>query len=152
MQWLSIIISIIALIASTYIGIQQVKISKEQTKMKNKVELYLLAEYILLKDVSGKNADVRVPVITVRNVGSNIVYLEKYIFNGREYPLSREVLPSVDCYNAFHYIYLPTDGTAHVSFDVYFYDWDNEKWHTTGYADYKDGKWDTSYKPCERLK
>ena len=83
-------------------------------------------------------------------VGNNVIYLDKYLFNGKEYPLRKEVLPPVSAYNGFHYIYLPTDGTTHVSFEIDFYDWQNKMWKTKGYADFRNGLWEITYSPCEQ--
>lgn len=145
-----IIISIIALISSVLIGKKQVQISKQQIDAQNKVELYLLSQPITLRSAKREVPDQIFPAIYIRNIGANVVYLENYIFNGREFPLGKEVLPPVLAYNGFRYIYLPTDGTDHVSLKINFLDWQNGKWQTTGYADLKDGIWEVTYSPCER--
>lgn len=129
---------------------KQVMISQMQADFQNKVELYLLSQPITLKDANNKIPDKVVPAIYIRNIGSNVIYLEKYLFNGREYPLGKEVLPPVSSYDGFRYIFLPTDGTIHVSFEIKFRDWKMQKWKTVGYADFKDGVWDVTYSPCEK--
>ena len=151
-QYLTIGISILALISSVLIGVNQVKISKLQTDMQNKVELYLLSEPITLRKADGTVQDKIVPGIIIRNIGNNVIYLDKYTFNGREYPLSKEVLPSVAAFNGYHYIYLPTDNTTHISLTIDFFDWQNNPWQTKGYADLKDGFWEITYSPCTKLK
>ena len=145
-----IIISTIALISSVLIGKKQVQISKQQTDAQNKVELYLLSQPITLRSAKGDVPDRVLPAIYIRNVGANVVYLENYTFNGREFPLGKEVLPPVSSYDGFRYIYLPMDGTDHISLKINFLDWQNQKWQTTGYADLKDGIWEVTYSPCER--
>lgn len=144
----AIIISFCALGVSIYIGQRQVKISQTQVDMQNKVELYLSHEPITLHKADGSEPDKLVPGLFIRNIGSNVVYLEKYIFNGKEYPLKEEVLPSVSTYSSFHYIFLPTDGTSHISLSIFFTDWQGNKWITKGYADFREGTWDISYSPC----
>ena len=152
MDIITIIVSVCALLSSLYVGIRQVKISKMQVEFQNKVELYLLIQPITLKDIHGQFPDRIVPTINIRNIGGNVVYLEKYIFNGREYPLGKYVLPPVASFDGFRYIELPTDGTPHVSLEIYFLDWEKKKWKTTGYADFVNGAWNMTYLPCERLK
>lgn len=144
-----IVISTIALISSILIGRKQVQISKQQADMQSKVELYLLFQPITLHNANGDTPDSVLPAIYIRNIGTNVVYLEKYIFNGKEYPLHKEVLPPVSAYDGFHFIYLPTDGTTHISLSIDFYDWKNQLWTTKGYADFKNGIWEVTYSPCE---
>ncbi|MBQ7895187.1 MAG: hypothetical protein IJ364_01355, partial [Oscillospiraceae bacterium] len=71
-QYLTIGISILALISSVLIGVNQVKISKLQTDMQNKVELYLLSEPITLRKADGTVQDKIVPGIIIRNIGKSI--------------------------------------------------------------------------------
>lgn len=111
--------------------------------------MYLLVQLIALTDVNGSPLDGKPPVINVRNVGNNVVYLDKYLFNGREYPLGREVLPPLSAFDGYHYIYLPTDLT-YVSFEIDFYDWRNRLWKTKGYAGFQDGIWKITYPLCEQ--
>lgn len=146
----SIIVSICALISSVYVGVRQVRISKVQIDFQNKVELYLLTGHYTLRDVDNIISDRSVPAIYIRNLGNNVIYLEKYIFNGREYPLGEEVLPPLSKYDGFRYIDLPTDGTTHVSLNIYFKDWQKRLWQVDGYADFKDGKWEITYSPCKK--
>jgi hypothetical protein len=145
-----IVISIIALISSVLIGKKQVEISKRQDDAQNKVELYLLFQPITLRSAKGDVPDRVLPAIYIRNIGANVVYLENYTFNGREFPLGKNVLPPVSTYDGFRYIYLPIDGTNHISLKINFLDWQNQKWQTTGYADLKEGIWEVTYSPCER--
>lgn len=147
---IAIAISVIALISSAIIGRKQVQISKQQADSQNKVELYLLCQPITLRSAKGDVPDQVLPAIYIRNVGANVVYLENYTFDGREFPLGKEVLPPVSSYDGFRYIYLPTDSTNHISLKINFLDWQNKKWQTTGYADLKDGIWKVTYSPCER--
>lgn len=147
---LPIVISILALISSIKIGKKQVEISKQQVDAQNKVELYLLSQPITCRSATGDVPDKVLPAIYIRNIGANVVYLDKYTFNGREYPLRKEVLPPVSAYNGYHYIYLPTDGTTHVSLTIDFYDWKSQLWQTAGYADLRDGIWEISYEPCRQ--
>lgn len=147
---IAIAISIIALISSALIGKKQVEISSQQADAQNKVELFLLSHPITLHSAEGTVPDKVVPAIFIRNIGANVIYLENYTFNGREFPLHKHVLPPVSTFDGFRYIYLPTDGTNHISLKINFLDWKNQKWQTTGYADFKDGIWEVTYSPCEK--
>lgn len=149
---IAVIISFFALGMSAYIGLKQVKINQKQADFQDKVELYLLNESITIRSADGSKPDEVFPGIFIRNVGNSVVYLERYIFDGKEYPLHKEVLPPVSAYNAFHYIFLPTDGTPHISISVDFYDWKNQLWRTNGYADFRNGIWEITYSPCEKQK
>lgn len=151
MAVISLIVSICALVSSIFIGIRQVKISQMQTDFQNKVELYLLSQPITLRDAEGNEPDIVRPAIYIRNIGTNVIYLEKYIFDGREFPLGQNVIPPVSAYDGFRYIFLPTDGTDHVSLKIIFQDWQKQRWETSGYADLKDGIWNLTYSPCKRI-
>lgn len=151
-QVTTIAISLLALITSVYIGIKQVKISKVQNDMQNKVELYLLSQPITISHAYQNTPDILRPALYIRNIGSAVVYLERYIFNGREYPLGKEILPPVSAYDGYRYIFLPTDGTDHVSFEIFFLDWQNNPWKTSGYADFINYVWEVIYEPCVRIK
>ena len=146
----TLIISIVALLSSFYIGKKQYELAQMQAAAQNKTELYLLVQMITLRDAAGKQPDKTLPAIYIRNIGNNVVYLDKYLFNGREYPLGKEVLPPVSSFDGFHYIYLPTDGTTHISLEIDFRDWRGHLWKTKGYADLNDGIWKVTYSPCER--
>lgn len=148
---ITIIISICALVLSVYVGIKQVKISKIQIDFQNKVELYLLADHYTLHDINNVIPDRSIPAIFIRNVGSNVIYLEKYTFSGKDYPLNDQVLPPVSAYDGYRYIYLPSDGTTHISLIIDFKDWQKQRWQTTGYADFRDGKWEVTYFPCKKI-
>ena len=150
MDIIPIIISVIALISSVLIGKKQVEISRQTADAQNKVELYLLSQPITLRDAKREAADEIRPAICIRNIGANVIYLENYTFNGREFPLGKYILPPVSAFDGFRYIYLPTNGTDHVSLRINFLDWQDQKWQTTGYADLKNGIWEVTYSPCER--
>lgn len=149
MDWISISISILALFSSAYIGYRQMKISQLQVKAQNKVELYLLTEIITYKDVEGKNEEKSVPSILIRNIGGNVVYLQKYYFNDTEYSLGEEVLPPVSYLDGYRYIHLPTNGLKDSTFEIYFKDWQGNNWVTTGKANLNNGIWSLTYSPCK---
>ena len=140
-----IFISVLALFSSAWIGKRQVKISQIQTDLQNKVELYLF--------IGSQSPHMFVPAVYVKNAGNGVVYLTKYELNGKEVPLSKFVLPSMSmCGDANYPIMIPTDGTLHFSLKLKFKDWQNHKWKTEGYIDYRNGIWELTYSPCERRK
>ena len=149
---LTLVVSVLALISSFWIGRKQYALSKMQAAAQNKVELYLLSQPITLKDADGVRPDQIVPAICIRNVGGNVVYLKQYRFNGRFYPLGMEVLPPMSVCEAYRYIYLPTNGTTHVSLQIYFLDWQGTEWKTEGCADLENGVWHITYLPCVPMK
>ena len=149
-EFLTFIVSVLALISSIQIGRKQYELSKWQAEAQNRVELYLLTQPITLKSADGIQPDQSVPAIYIRNVGGNVIYLERYLFNGREYPLGKEVLPPMSVCEGYRYIYMPTDGTTHVSLQIYFEDWQKKQWMTKGFADWEDGIWKITYQPCVR--
>ena len=81
---LTLSISLLALISSFFIGKKQFELSKMQAAAQNKVELYLLCQPITLKDMDGRQPNKMVPSISIINIGKNVIYLDKYSFNGRE--------------------------------------------------------------------
>lgn len=148
---ITVLVSICALVSSVYVGIRQVKISKTQIEFQNKVELYLLTGPITLHNIDNKVPDETRMAIFIRNVGNQVIYLEKYTYDGKDYPLSDEVLPPVAAYDGFRYIFLPRDGTTHVSLKITFKDWQKQRWQTIGYADFRDEKWEVTYSPCAKI-
>lgn len=146
---ISLIISIIAIVVSAIFAYKQIKMDKEEYMTRNKIELYLYADAVKRYDLNNGEETI-CPAIIIRNVSRSVVYLEKYIFNGREYILNNVVLPSAESTEAMHYIYLPTDLSTHVSFNIYFKDWNNTNWQTDGYADLINREWKLSYNPCVR--
>lgn len=149
MNVVSIIISALALIASVIIGIRQISIDKKQSDLATKIELYISVAPVRVFDGNEKEPKEILPAMSIINISAGVVYLEKYLFNGREYPLNEEVLPPASYTNALHYIYLPTDGSDHVSFQVFFKDWQGKLWETTGYANLINREWRITYQPCK---
>ena len=139
-----ILISAAALLSSIFIGRKQVEISQIQSDLQNKIELFLvLGTY--------RAAAGQVPAVIVRNAGNSVVYLVKYEWNGKEYPLNCFILPPMSvCADANYHIALPEDGSDHVSFRLKFKDWNLRGWMTEGYLDFRDGAWALVYSPCKR--
>ncbi len=84
-------------------------------------------------------------VIKVQNIGTRLVYMDKYVFNGTEYLTQGQVLPSsYSKDNALYWIDLPDpkSGVIHVSVIVYYHDLDFRYWKSDIVADFGlDGTW-----------
>ena len=142
---LSIAISLVALFSSIVIGKKQVEISQAQSAFQNKVELYVLSAFRTHKGLDE-------PIIVVKNLGNNVIYLEKFVLNGSEHLTEEFIIPPVTSeHDACYIIAYPQDGTDHVSFQIVFRDWNNQAWNTTGYSDLIEGSWKLTYSPCEKM-
>jgi hypothetical protein len=150
---LAAIFAFIAIISAWRIGKEQNKINEQIFKMQDNVELYILSTFITLKDHTGVNADKQVPVLLIRNLSASVIYLEKYLFNAQEHLLYDEVLPPVSHYDGFHYVYLPQEERLipHVTFEIFFADWQHRKWHAKGNVSFSDGQWKFTYTPCQKI-
>lgn len=131
----------------TDLQVKQIEISQMQIDFQNKVELFVFAT--VYTPYPGTN----IPAIFIKNAGNNVVYLIKYDLNGQERLQNMYVLlPISVCNEVCYRIDLPTDGTTHFSFKLDFEDWKKQKWQTKGYVDFRNGIWELTYSPCERLK
>lgn len=79
--------------------------------------------------------------LALQNIGSRVIYLDSYNFNGRKYTLGGYVLASTYTNTLANYyqIELPTNGENHVSLSVSYHDMNNVKWKSNFEADIKDG-------------
>jgi len=136
------LIAIIAVGAAYIVGRRQIKIQ-------DAVELY--CSYYVLK--INKNGDEKVisatPFIHVQNVGTRLIYLDKYIFNGREYNAYSQILPSTysQAENNFYRIELPTNEEIYVSLDIFYHDLDNRFWSSKIIATKGGLDWDIKTLP-----
>ncbi|HRY63310.1 MAG TPA: hypothetical protein P5267_01760 [Patescibacteria group bacterium] len=88
------------------------------------------------------------PIINIQNVGTRLVYLDKYIFNGTEYITHGQILPSGSSQaGASYWIDLPTNGTDHVSLLLFYHDLDGRKWKSEILADFINNIWKVSSLP-----
>lgn len=107
------------------IGYRQIYIS-------DVVELYATPSVKTVQNQEG-NTTARMPIISIQNTGTRMVYIDKYVFNGSEYLTHGQVLPpTISNPNALYYIDLPAppNPTTHVSVIVYYTDIDSRKWKT----------------------
>lgn len=118
------LITLLAVITAYIIGRKQIKIS-------DTVELYAS---LLLADNQNSQGNIisRIPFIHIQNVGTKLVYFDKYIFNGREYSADSQILPSTysQAQNNFYRIALPTNNETYVSLEVFYHDLDERFWST----------------------
>ena len=148
---LTIGITFFALIAATILGIRQNRINKRLLELQDSVELYILSGPLTKIDVIGEEPNSITPAIIIKNLSTKMIYLNKYYYNGVIYPAYDTVIPPVSqLNNACYYIHLPTNETTHVSFQIFFKDWSNKKWETSGFADLVDGQWKITNVPCKR--
>jgi hypothetical protein len=115
-------------ISTVLIGILAGYIAWRQLRIQDTIELYCSLLLINSKDSEGNT--ISVPYIHVQNVGTRLVYLDKYIFNGREYMTDSQILPSTysGAENSFYRIQLPINGETYVSMEVFYHDLNNRPW------------------------
>lgn len=139
-----IIISVLSLVGTIFIGLKQANIYKKQFEFQSKTEIYLF--------VNTNNNSIWNQHMCISNIGNNVIYLDRFIINGMEYDLNMEILPVFSSTNVVKPIPLPMNGNNHVSLNIYFNDWQGNKWLTKGEANFQNGQWGISYKPCELVK
>ena len=120
--FLQTLLTLFAIIAAYFIGHKQIKIQ-------DTVELYGSLFIINTQNDDGQIIS-KVPYIHVQNVGTRLIYLDKYIFNGREYIADSQILPSTysQADNSFYRIQLPINEEVYVSMEVFYHDLDNRLW------------------------
>ncbi|OGZ56317.1 MAG: hypothetical protein A3H64_00525 [Candidatus Ryanbacteria bacterium RIFCSPLOWO2_02_FULL_45_11c] len=136
------LITLGAIIAAYLIGKKQNEINASIYRTQDVVELY--ASFALRKNVNEKGEVIsQTPLIYVQNVGTRLIYFEKYIFNGKEYPTTNQVLPSTysQALNDFYWIELPINGEVHACIEVFYYDLEKRKWKSRIFADLESGTW-----------
>lgn len=142
-------IALLALFFASRIGIKQNAINETLLKLQDYVELYILVEPLKKIDINDESKVSNEPAMMLRNLSSAVIYIDRYVFNGREYQAHDRILPPISHYPGCYHITLPSDGTSHVSFEIYFEDWKHKKWLTKGYADFSERQWKITYAPCQ---
>lgn len=118
------IATVAAVFGAIWIGRVQHRINKALYNVQDAVELFGLP-------ASGQ--------VHIQNVGTRLIYLEKYIFNGIVFDAYQQILPpSLHAPQAIYWIDLPPRPleTTHVSIEVFFRDVDGRNWKSTIFADY----------------
>ena len=136
--------SLIAIIAIVIAYI----IAQRQIKIQDTIELYGSSLLMVNKDENGKVVT-EVPFIHVQNVGTRLVYLDKYIFNGREYMADSQILPPTysQAQNNFYRIQLPINGETYVSMEIFYHDLDGRHWSSKIIATAGGFGWDVKTLP-----
>lgn len=145
-----IAIQVIVSIGTAYIaytiGKRQNEINTKLGQLQDVVEIHgaLLLESTKDKD----NKDIYIPYICLQNVGTRIIYLDSYLFNGKKYILNGHILASTYSQTLANYyrVKLPTNGDDHVSLTVRYTDVDGRKWETEIIAD-KTQEWGWKVSP-----
>jgi hypothetical protein len=140
-QLFSNILLLITVLVAFIIGWRQIYLN-------DVVELYAITSTKKVINVDNKSESLSV-VIHIQNVGTRLVYLDKYIFNGSEYITNRQILPpTYSQSNASYWVDLPDIKiNNHVSLIVYYHDLDDRYWKSEIVADFIDGAWKTSSLP-----
>lgn len=113
---------LLAVVIAYFIGRRQIKIA-------DTVELY--ASQLLVDNRNSQgNTISRIPYVAIQNVGTRLVYFDKYIFNGREYTADSQIIPSTysQALENFYRIELPTNNETYVSIEVFYHDLDARFW------------------------
>lgn len=144
-------VMLLAVIAAFWVGLQQIKINKLISRTQDIVELYATAGVEIYKKQDG-NTDKIQPIIYIQNVGTRLIYLDRYIFNGRIYNTDRQILPSTysQALNNFYRIDLPVNKENHVSLQIFYHDVDNRHWTSEIFTDFISDRWQIKTLPRKK--
>ena len=136
-------------IAVVAVGYFAYKIGRQQADIQDSIELY--ASLGVLQNITTK---IESPIIHIQNVGTRVIYFDRYNFNGKIYELSGQVIPSsyANTINSFYRINLPANEERHVNLVVYFHDINKRRWSSKIICDLNDGWWDIKTYPVEVFK
>lgn len=117
-------LAVIALVAAYIIG-------RNQIRIQDSVELYCSLGIIKFTDGSSD-----APFVHIQNVGTRLIYVDRYVFNGREYNSDSQILPSTysNAQNSFYRVELPSNGEGYVSMDIYYHDLEGRHWMSRAVA------------------
>lgn len=148
---LNLIVTTATAVGAIWFGIAQTRINKLISRTQDAVELYSSSMIETITDDSGKIISA-IPHIHVQNIGTRIIYLDKYIFNGKVYQTHRRVLPSTysQAQNHYYKIQLPTNEETHVSLEVFYFDQENRHWSSEVIADFNGVNWAVTTLPRKK--
>ncbi|MBQ8217469.1 MAG: hypothetical protein IJZ91_05840 [Oscillospiraceae bacterium] len=143
-------ISLLSLIAATYVGITQNRINKKLYKMQDNVDVFLRTEYIF----SNERNNLLGAKIQIRNISALPLTLVKYTFNDAEWKISPYRLPPASQFpDAYYYINLPsTNYKDYAVYELHFLDALKRKWLIKGFAEFKNNEWHLSWDMPKREK
>lgn len=135
------ILLLITIVIAFFVGYRQIYLN-------DVVEIYATINPKKIINVDDKSEILSV-AIYIQNVGTRIIYLDKYVFNGSEYITNGQILPpTYSQSSAYYWIDLPDPKIRdHVSLLVYYHDLDNRYWKSEVIADFTNNMWKTSSLP-----
>lgn len=139
-----------AIVAAYLVGRKQNEINSAIHRTQDVVELFATSS--LRIDLDEKQTVIRkIPFIHIQNVGTRLIYLERYIFNGSEYQKNDQILPSTysQALNNYYSIELPINGNDHVSLEVFYHDIESRSWKSRVFANLVNGFWQIETLPRE---
>ncbi|MFI5260490.1 MAG: hypothetical protein ACHQU0_01705 [Candidatus Paceibacteria bacterium] len=135
------LILLVTVIVAFSLGYRQIYLS-------DVVELYAITSSKQVLNVDTGVTSTPSVIIAIQNIGTRLVYLDRYIFNGSEHQTNGQILPpTYSQSNGAYLIDLPNNGTHHVSTVVYYHDLDNRHWKSEIISDFVDNAWRTSSLP-----
>lgn len=119
-----------------------------QITLNDAVELYAIINIKETVNIDSGNKSSS-PIISIQNVGTRLIYLDKYIFNGSEYKINGQILPpTYSQANGAYWIDLPAGKEVpHVSLVIYYHDLDDRYWKSEVVADFTNSAWKASSLP-----
>jgi hypothetical protein len=118
------------------LGVVAWRINNKLKNIQDVVEIFGSLAIVIRKAVK-TGEDETYPYLHLQNVGTRIIYLDHYIFNGKKYKLNGQVLASTysQAESNYYWIELPTNDETHVSVNIQYRDTDNRTWKTEVIAD-----------------
>jgi hypothetical protein len=137
-----------AVVAAYLVGRKQNEINTAIHRTQDTVELYASFAVIINKNEDDKVISAT-PFIYIQNVGTRLIYIDQYTFNGRIYLKDGQILPSTysQALNNFYRIELPTNQDTHVSLEVSYHDLEDRKWSSMIFAEKINNYWDIKTLP-----
>jgi len=142
------LVTLLTLGIAIWIAKVQNKISSSIFRTQDAIELYASSALRKNQNSDGKTMS-ETPLIYIQNVGTRLIYLDQYNFNGRLYKTDGQILPSTysQALNNFYWIELPINGENHVSLEVFYHDQEKRYWSSLIIADFKNGFWNIKTLP-----
>lgn len=139
-EWLQSFISFLTLLAAIFIGKKQNEINEKVGKLQDIIELH--GSLLIVQSEDKEKKKINREYLCIQSIGTRIVYLQSYLFNGKKYKLDGHVLASTYSQTLANYyqIELPTNGENHVSLKILYRDVYDRLWNTEIFAD-KDSSW-----------
>lgn len=143
-QLLGNLILLITVVVALVLGYRQIYLN-------DVVEIYAVTGIKEVVNIDN-NVKTHLAIVNLQNIGTRLVYLDKYVFNGSEYITNGQILPpTYSQAGATYYIDLPNPKiNSHVSVLVYYHDLDGRHWKSEVISDFENNIWKTSSLPRVR--